>query len=167
MLFCVGPGGSLVDIATQAGRDAFVIAFLIRVPCRHNPAVHFCQLQVRNNPCWMFRRHAKCKWKPRVDLTVASHLEFVMVAYGQEPTDCWGFDTVCAARVDALLRHFDLNDNKDFMRDVALQNWLGLEGVNRHCLGGWLLPGGCAGRRKKKGKRKADLLLIYPCGVLP
>ena len=49
-----------------------------------------------------------------MDLIVVSHLEFVVVVYWQEPTDCWIFNAVCAARVNALLRHFNLDDNKDF-----------------------------------------------------
>ena len=40
VLFCVSPGGSLVDVATQAGPKAFGIVFLICVPCGHDPAVH-------------------------------------------------------------------------------------------------------------------------------
>ena len=64
----------------------------------------------------MFRRRIKHKWELRVDLTVASYLEFVVVAYRQEPIDCWGFDTVYAARVNALLKYFDLDDDKDFER---------------------------------------------------
>ena len=86
--FCVGPSGSLIDVATQAGPNAFIIASSILVPCGHDPAVHFCQLRVGDNPGWMFRRHAKCEQKLRVNLTIASHLEFVTVAYEQEPTDC-------------------------------------------------------------------------------
>ena len=57
-----------------------------------------------------------------------------MIAYGQEPTDCWCFDAVCAATVNALLRHFDLDDDKNFMRNVVLRSWLRLKNVNRHCL---------------------------------
>ena len=48
--FCVGSSGSLIDVAMQVGPNVFVIAFLIRVPCRHDPAVHFCQLEVKDNP---------------------------------------------------------------------------------------------------------------------
>ena len=51
----------LIDVAMQAGPDAFVIAFLICVPCKHDPAVHFCQLRVGDNQCQMFGRRAKCK----------------------------------------------------------------------------------------------------------
>ena len=58
-----------------------------------------------------------------------------MVAYGQEPTDCWGFNAVCVARVDALLRHFDLDDDNNFMRSVVLRSWLEFKSVDRHCLG--------------------------------
>ena len=61
LLFCVSPDGSLVDIAMQAGSNAFVIAFSIYVPRGHDPAVHLCQLGVGNNPCWMFGRCAKRK----------------------------------------------------------------------------------------------------------
>ena len=56
--------------------------------------------------------------------TVASHLELVVVVYGQEATDRWGFNAVCVARVDALLRHFDLDGGNNFMRGVAVQSWL-------------------------------------------
>ena len=76
--------------------------------------MHFCQLGVGDNPCWMFGQRAKCNKEPRVDSTVASHLEFVMVAYKQKPTDCQGFDAVCNARVSALLRYYSFNDNKNF-----------------------------------------------------
>ena len=116
MLFCVGLGSGLIDVATQAGCDAFVIAFSICVPYKHDPAVHFCQLGVGDNPCRMFGWHAKCKREPRVNLTVASHLKFVAIANGQEPIDCWCFNAVCAARVGELLKHFNLDDNKNFER---------------------------------------------------
>ena len=114
--FCISPGGSLIDVAMQAGPNAFVIAFLIRVPCGHDLAMHFCQLGVEDNPCWMFGRRTKLKWEPGIDLIVASHLKFVVVAYGQEPTACWDFDAVCVARVNVLLKHFNLDDDKDFWR---------------------------------------------------
>ena len=42
VLFCISPGGSLVDVAMQAGPDAFVIISLILVPCRHDLAMHLC-----------------------------------------------------------------------------------------------------------------------------
>ena len=82
----------------------------------------------------MLGRCAKCKWELGMNSTVTSHLELVVVVYGQEPIDWGGFDAVCTARVNALLRHYDLDDNKDFMRDVTLQSWLGLEDVNRRWL---------------------------------
>ena len=69
----------------------------------------------------MFGRRARCKWESGVDSTVASHLELAVVAYEQEPTNCWDFDAVCAARVNALLKHFDLDDDNNFMRDDALR----------------------------------------------
>ena len=112
----------------------------------------------------MFGRRAKCKREPGVDLTVASHLEFVVIAYGQEPIDCQGFNAVCAASVNALLKHFNLDDDKDFLRDVALLSWLGLKDVGRHCSRGWLLPRGCVGRRKKKRKEKQISCLYLPGG---
>ena len=59
--FCVSPGDSLINVATQAGPNTFVIASLIREPCKHDLAVHFCQLRAGNNPCQMFGRRAKCK----------------------------------------------------------------------------------------------------------
>ena len=58
-----------------------------------------------------------------MDSTFASHLEFVIVAYGQEPTNCQSFDAVCAARVNALLKNLDFLYNNNFMRSVALQSW--------------------------------------------
>ena len=61
MPFCIGLGGSLVDVAMQAGSDAFVIVSSIHVPRQHDPAVHFCQLGIRDNPCQMFGRCAKRK----------------------------------------------------------------------------------------------------------
>ena len=134
MPFCVGPGGTLIDVAMLAGPEAFIIAFLICVPCRHDPAVHFCQLRVGYNPCQMFRWRAKCKQELGVNLTVASHQELVVITYEQGLVHCWGFDTVCAARVDAFLRHFDWDGNKDFMKNVALQSWLRLDSVGRRCL---------------------------------
>ena len=40
--FCISPGGSLVNVATQAGPNAFVIVSSIRVPRGHDPAVPLC-----------------------------------------------------------------------------------------------------------------------------
>ena len=137
--FCVGSGGSLINIAMQTGSNAFVIASSIGVPCRHDSAVHLCQLGIGDYLCWRIRRRAKHKWEPGVDLTVASPLEFVVVVYGQEPTDCWGFDAVCAARVDALMRHFNLDDKKDFGRCGSaelvgtLKVSMGVAWENGHC----------------------------------
>ena len=73
--FCVGLSNSIIDVAMQAGANAFVIVSLICVPCGHDPTVHFCQLGVGDNPCWMFGRCAKREWESGMDLTVASHLE--------------------------------------------------------------------------------------------
>ena len=59
--FCVGLGNSLVDIATQAGLNTFLIVSSICVPRGHDPAVHLCQLGVGDNLCQMFGRRAKHK----------------------------------------------------------------------------------------------------------
>ena len=61
VLLCVGPSSSLINVAMQAGSDTFVIASLIRVPCKNDPAVHFCQLKVGDDLCQMFGWRAKCK----------------------------------------------------------------------------------------------------------
>ena len=59
--FCVGLGSSLIDVAMQAGPNTFVTASSIHMPCRHDLAVHFCQLKVDDDPCQLFGRRAKCK----------------------------------------------------------------------------------------------------------
>ena len=105
VLFCMDPGGSLIDVATQAGPNIFVIVSLICVPCKHDPAVHFCQLEVGNDLCWMFGRRAKRKWEPGVDLTIASHLEFVVVVCEQEPADCWDGGFISSLGALALRGH--------------------------------------------------------------
>ena len=119
--FCVGSGDSLIDVTMQAGPDAFIIASSICVLCRPDPAVHFCQLRVGDNLCQMFGRRVKCKWEPRVNLIIVSHLEFVVIAYEQEPTNCWGFNAICAVKVNTLLRHSNLDDNKDCGRCSSVE----------------------------------------------
>ena len=114
----------------------------------------------------MFGRRAKRKWKPRVNLAVASHLEFEVVTYGQEPTDCQGFNAVCAARTNALLRYFDLDDDKNFLRNVALRSWLGIKGVDKRCFGEWSLPGDVQEGGKIMEEEKQICCLFPPEGEL-
>ena len=81
----------LPDLSKNAiivpGLNVFVIVSSIRVLCGPDPAVHLCQLGVGDNSCQMFKRRVKRKWEPGVNLTIASHLEFIMVAYEQKTTD--------------------------------------------------------------------------------
>ena len=67
--------------------------------------MHFCQLEVRDDPCRMLGRCVKRKWEPKVDFTVASYLEFVMVACRQEPADCWDGGSIGSLGVLALKSH--------------------------------------------------------------
>ena len=47
--FCVGPGSSLINFATQA-LTLHKVASSICIPCKHDSAVHFCQLGVEDDP---------------------------------------------------------------------------------------------------------------------
>ena len=73
----------------HTGADPFIIFPEVCVHCGHDPAVHHCQLRVRNDPRQMFGQCVKHKQKPGVNLTVASHLKFVVVTCGQELANCW------------------------------------------------------------------------------
>ena len=66
--------------------------------------------------------------------------------------------------IDLLLRHSDLIADKNFLGAGALQSWLGFKGDDVRCCGGRLLCNGYVGEKNRKGKKKADLLLIYPLG---
>ena len=47
VLFYVNPDSSFIEIATQAGPDAFIIAFSICVPCKHDFAVRLFSLRLK------------------------------------------------------------------------------------------------------------------------